>query len=145
MPADTGFPRADVENDFLRARRRQVLSRLAQRLRRDPDDDNLILPFLELGGVGGVCVHTHVCGPQVKEMVRLFKQGDHVEARRLDEATEPAYELLKVQANPIAIKAALNILGHEVGGVRLPLVEANEDEQARVRDCLDRLGVLAPA
>jgi 4-hydroxy-tetrahydrodipicolinate synthase len=108
-------------------------------------DDNLIFPFLELGGVGGVCVHTHVCGPQVKEMVRVFKQGDHVEARRLNEATEPAYELLKVQTNPIAIKAALNILGHDVGGLRLPLVEANEDERARVRDCLDRLGVLTPA
>jgi 4-hydroxy-tetrahydrodipicolinate synthase len=108
-------------------------------------DDNLIFPFLEVGGVGGVCVHTHVCGPQVKEMVRVYKQGDHVEARRLNEATEPAYELLRVQTNPVAIKAALNILGHEVGGLRLPLVEATEDEQARVRDCLDRLGVLAAA
>jgi len=48
MPADTGFPRADVENDFLRARRRQVLSRLAQRLRRAPDDVNVILPFGEV-------------------------------------------------------------------------------------------------
>ena len=47
MP-DTGFPRADVENDFLRARRRQVLARLAQRLRRGPDDVNLILPFDEV-------------------------------------------------------------------------------------------------
>src|SRR5271154_254243 len=45
MPADTGFPRADVENDFLRARRRQVLARIASRLRRGPDDLNLILPF----------------------------------------------------------------------------------------------------
>jgi hypothetical protein len=45
---DTGFPRADVENDFLRARRRQVLSRLAQRLRRSPDDVSLILPFDEV-------------------------------------------------------------------------------------------------
>ncbi len=45
MPADTGFPRADVENDFLRARRRQVLARIASRLRRGPDDINLILPF----------------------------------------------------------------------------------------------------
>lgn len=56
MPADTGFPRADVENDFLRARRRQVLARLAQRLRREPDDVNLILPFNDvvaaLGRVG---------------------------------------------------------------------------------------------
>ncbi len=48
MPAETGFPRADVENDFLRARRRQVLARLAQRLRREPDDVNLILPFDEV-------------------------------------------------------------------------------------------------
>src|ERR1700761_7649453 len=45
MPAETGFPRADVENDFLRARRRQVLARIANRLRREPDDVNLILPF----------------------------------------------------------------------------------------------------
>ena len=108
-------------------------------------DDNLVLPFLELGAVGGVCVHSHVCGPMVKEMIRLYKQGDHVEARRVNEATEPAYELLKVQSNPIAIKAALNILGHEVGGLRLPLVEANEDEKERIRDCLERLGVLVPA
>ena len=48
MPADTGFPRADVENDFMRARRRQVLSRLAHWLRREPDDVNLILPFDEV-------------------------------------------------------------------------------------------------
>ena len=47
MP-DTGFPRADVENDFLRVRRRQVLARLAQALRREPDDVNLILPFDEV-------------------------------------------------------------------------------------------------
>jgi hypothetical protein len=48
VPAETGFPRADVADDFLRARRRQVLARLAQRLRRGPDDVNLILPFDEV-------------------------------------------------------------------------------------------------
>jgi len=48
MPADTGFPVADVENDFQRARRRQVLARLAHRLRREPDDVNVILPFDEV-------------------------------------------------------------------------------------------------
>ena len=47
MP-ETGFPRADVADDFLRARRRQVLSRLAHRLRREPDDVNLVLPFDEV-------------------------------------------------------------------------------------------------
>jgi 4-hydroxy-tetrahydrodipicolinate synthase len=108
-------------------------------------DDNLILPFLELGGIGGVCVHTHVAGPQVKAMVRAFREGDVETARRIDHELEPAYELLKVQTNPIAIKAALTLLGHDVGGLRLPLVPASEDEIARVRDCLERLGALSPA
>jgi 4-hydroxy-tetrahydrodipicolinate synthase len=108
-------------------------------------DDNLIFPFLELGGIGGICVHTHVAGPQVKKMVRAFRDGDVETARRLDQELAPTYDLLKVQMNPIAIKAALNLLGHDVGGLRLPLVEANDDEIARVRDCLEHLGVLSPA
>jgi 4-hydroxy-tetrahydrodipicolinate synthase len=108
-------------------------------------DDNLIFPFLELGGIGGVCVHTHVVGPRVKAMIRAFRDGDAETARQIDQELEPVYELLKVQSNPIAIKAALNLLGHDVGGLRLPLVEADEGEVARVRDCLERLGVLTPA
>ena len=66
-----------------------------------------------------MCVHTHVVGPQVKRMVDAYKAGDEEAARRIDEELEPAYELLKVAPNPIAIKAALNLLGHEVGGHRL--------------------------
>ena len=108
-------------------------------------DDHLILPFLELGGIGGVCVHTHVVGPQVKAMVRAFRDGDAETARRIDRELEPVYELLKIQSNPIAIKAALNLLGHDVGGLRLPMVEASEGEIASVRDCLERLGVLTGA
>jgi 4-hydroxy-tetrahydrodipicolinate synthase len=108
-------------------------------------DDNILFPFLEVGGVGGVCVHTHVVGPQVKAMIRAFRDGDAETARRIDEELQPVYELLKVQTNPIAIKAALNLLGHDVGGLRLPLVEANEGEVAAVRDCLERLGILSPA
>jgi 4-hydroxy-tetrahydrodipicolinate synthase len=108
-------------------------------------DDNLVLPFLELGGIGGVCVHTHLAGPQVKAMVRAFREGDAETARQIDEELEPVYELLKVQTNPIAVKAALNLLGHDVGGLRLPLVDADEGEIARVRDCLERLGVLSAA
>jgi 4-hydroxy-tetrahydrodipicolinate synthase len=107
-------------------------------------DDVLILPFLELGGVGGVCVHTHIVGPQVKELITRFREGDLEAARRLDEETRPALEILKVQTNPIAIKAALNLLGHEVGGLRLPLVEANEEEKAEIRSCLERLKLLEP-
>ena len=106
-------------------------------------DDDLILPFLEVGGVGGVCVHTHVVGPRVKELITRFRDGDVDGARALDEELRPAIELLRVQSNPIAIKKALQLLGHEVGGLRLPLVEADEDETAAIRDCLERLGLLA--
>ena len=108
-------------------------------------DDPLILPFVELGGLGGVCVHTHVVGPQVKAMITAFRAGDAEEARRLEAETDPALEILKVQTNPIAIKAALNLLGHEVGGVRLPLVEATDKELAEIRGCLERLALLQPA
>ncbi len=108
-------------------------------------DDDLVFPFLELGGLGGVCVHTHVVGPQVKEMVRLFRAGDIEGARALDEELRPSIDLLRVVVNPIAIKCALNLLGHDVGGVRLPLVEATEDEREAVRGCLERLGLLQPA
>jgi 4-hydroxy-tetrahydrodipicolinate synthase len=108
-------------------------------------DDNIIYPFLELGGKGGVCVHTHVVGPQVKEMVRRFREGDPEGARRIHEELAPAYELLAVTTGPIQIKAALNLIGQDVGGLRLPLVEASEEERAQIRDCLERLGVLEQA
>jgi 4-hydroxy-tetrahydrodipicolinate synthase len=107
-------------------------------------DDDLVFPFLELGGRGGVCVHTHVVGPQVKELVRRFRAGDVEGARSLDEELRPSIDLLRVVVNPIAIKCALNLLGHEVGGLRLPLVEATDDEREAVRGCLERLGLLQP-
>jgi 4-hydroxy-tetrahydrodipicolinate synthase len=108
-------------------------------------DDQLVLPFVELGGHGGVCVHTHVVGPQVNEMITRFRDGDVDGARKLDEELAPAYELIGVTVGPIQMKAALNMLGHDVGGLRLPLVEATADEKARIRGCLERLGVLEPA
>lgn len=103
-------------------------------------DDDLLFPFLELGGTGGICVHTHVVGPQVKRMVQLHKAGEVEAALALDGELRPAIDLIRVAVNPIAIKAALNLLGHDVGGLRLPLVEATDEERERVRGCLERLG-----
>ena len=108
-------------------------------------DDDLVLPFVELGGRGGVCVHTHIVGPQVKEMIRHAREGDLDGARQLNEELAPAIELIGVVTGPIQIKAALNMLGHEVGGLRLPLVEASDEEKARIRSCLERLKLLEPA
>ena len=96
-------------------------------------DDDLILPFLELGGSGGI----HVAS----QLIQRWKAGDHEGARELDEQLRPALELLKIQVNPIPIKAALNELGHAVGGYRLPLVEPTAEELAQVRSCLERLNI----
>jgi 4-hydroxy-tetrahydrodipicolinate synthase len=106
-------------------------------------DDNLVFPFLELGGVGGVCVHTHLWGPQTKEMVRRYRDGDVDGARALNQEMAPAFDLLAIQTNPIPIKAALNLTGHDVGGYRLPMVEPTEDELQQIRSCLERAGLLA--
>jgi 4-hydroxy-tetrahydrodipicolinate synthase len=120
---------------------------IAQETRLDlyAGDDNLIFPFLELGGVGGVCVHTHVWGPQTKEMIQRHKRGDVDGARALNDEMRPAFDLLKIQTNPIPIKAAVNLLGHDVGGYRLPMVEPTEQELEQVRGCLERAGILARA
>src|ERR671935_1569346 len=79
-------------------------------------DDNITYPFLELGAVGVVSVTAHIVGAQIKEMIRRFRDGDGESAKRIHEELAPSYELLKVQTNPIAIKAALALTGFDVGG-----------------------------
>lgn len=108
-------------------------------------DDNLVLPFLELGGTGGVCVHTHLVGPQVKEMIRRFREGDTAGAKRINDELGPIYELIGVVVGPIWVKTALNLLGQDIGGYRLPMVEATPAETERARACLERAGLLAAA
>jgi 4-hydroxy-tetrahydrodipicolinate synthase len=107
-------------------------------------NDDLVYPFLELGGVGGVCVHTHLVGTRVKEMIRRFRDGDIDEAKAIDEELKLVIEALAVTTNPIPVKAALNLLGHDVGGLRLPLLEATDEETDVVREALERTGLLAP-
>jgi 4-hydroxy-tetrahydrodipicolinate synthase len=108
-------------------------------------NDDLLLPFLELGGKGGVFVFTHVVGPQVRELIGRFSEGDREGAKTIEAEIRPVIEALAVTTNPIPVKAALNMLGHDVGGLRLPLVEATEDEKTAVRAGLERAGVLTAA
>jgi 4-hydroxy-tetrahydrodipicolinate synthase len=108
-------------------------------------DDGMTQAFLELGGIGVVSVAAHVVGNQIAEQVQAALGGDLEHARRIDDALSPAYELLTVQTNPIAIKTALALLGHDVGGFRLPMVPATDEETAQVRSCLERLGLLVAA
>jgi len=108
-------------------------------------DDNLVLPFLQLGGVGGICVRSNIAGLQLKEMITRYRQGDVARARQIDEELRPLYDLDDISVNPIPIKTAMNVLGYGVGGFRLPLVEATPGERERVKDCLERAGLLAAA
>lgn len=108
-------------------------------------NDDLIVPFLEIGGVGGVCVFTHIVGQQVKELITRFKAGDVAGAHALEPQLDQVIEALGVAVNPIPVKAALNMLGFAVGGLRLPLVAATPAEEAFIREGLERAGVLTPA
>jgi 4-hydroxy-tetrahydrodipicolinate synthase len=107
--------------------------------------DHLVYPFLEVGGVGGVVVYGNLVAGRVKEMIRLYNEGDTDDARQIDEELKPLVDVLGVTINPIPVKAALNLLGHEVGGLRLPLVEASDEELAEIRSVLERAGLTAPA
>jgi 4-hydroxy-tetrahydrodipicolinate synthase len=69
---------------------------------------------------------------------------DEPDARHeIHESLADLFEALTVTTGPIPIKAALEMLGHDVGGLRLPLVEASEDEKAVVREAMERHGLLA--
>jgi 4-hydroxy-tetrahydrodipicolinate synthase len=108
-------------------------------------DDPNTLSFLDLGAVGVVSVTAHLWGLQIAEMIRRHRDGDVDAAGALHEEQQPSYDLLRIQINPIPIKAALNLTGHEVGGHRLPMVEPDEAELTQIRSCLERAGLLATA
>jgi 4-hydroxy-tetrahydrodipicolinate synthase len=108
-------------------------------------DDSLLLPFLEVGGFGGICVHSHLVGTAVKDLVRRYKDGDVEGAREISDSLEPVLDALNVVVNPISTKAALNLVGHDVGVPRLPLVPATPGEIAQIRAALERGGVLEPS
>ncbi|HSD79008.1 MAG TPA: 4-hydroxy-tetrahydrodipicolinate synthase [Solirubrobacteraceae bacterium] len=103
-------------------------------------NDDMLADVLDLGEPGGICVASHVVGDEMRRMV------DEPQRRReLDAELHDVYRALAVTTNPIPVKAALNLLGHRVGGLRLPLVEADEHETAVVREALERHGLLSGA
>ncbi|HWK16223.1 MAG TPA: 4-hydroxy-tetrahydrodipicolinate synthase [Solirubrobacteraceae bacterium] len=100
-------------------------------------NDDILCRTLELGGAGGILVASHIVGPELRRMVDEPEHRREIEARLKD-----VFEALAVTSNPIPVKAALSLLGHRVGGLRLPLVEADEHELATVREMLERHGLL---
>ncbi|QFU86627.1 4-hydroxy-tetrahydrodipicolinate synthase [Amycolatopsis sp. YIM 10] len=100
-------------------------------------NDDAFARTLDLGGCGGILVGSQVAGPLMRRMVDEPGLRAEIDAR-----LQPLYRALAVTTNPIPVKAALNLLGHRVGGLRLPLVEADEIETDVIRSALIECGLL---
>lgn len=105
-------------------------------------NDNVLLRCLELGGVGGITVASHIVGDQMAEVRRLFLAGDLDGARERDARLQPLLEALSVTTNPMPLKGALAMLGICSSRMRLPMVEIDEAEAAIVRAALEEFGLL---
>jgi 4-hydroxy-tetrahydrodipicolinate synthase len=91
---------------------------------------------LDIGGAGAISVASHIVG---EEMRRMVDEPEH--RAEIDASLQDVYATLFMTASPTCTKAALNMLGHKVGGLRLPLIEADDEELAAVRDMLVRHGL----
>jgi 4-hydroxy-tetrahydrodipicolinate synthase len=101
-------------------------------------NDDKLAETLDAGGTGGILVASHLVGVEMRRMI------DEPDARwEIHQSLSDLFKALTVTTGPIPIKAALNMLGLDVGGLRLPLVEASEEEKAVVREAMERLGLLA--
>ena len=108
-------------------------------------NDDLLAPFLELGGAGGICVASHLIGTDMLHLCELAESGDIDTMHALDAELSSVYDALSITTNPVPLKAALELAGHPVGGVRLPLVAATEDERAVLHAMLEQRGLLVTA
>jgi 4-hydroxy-tetrahydrodipicolinate synthase len=101
-------------------------------------NDDVLARVMDLGGTGGILVASHLVGREMRRIV------DEPERRNeIEDGLRDLYRALTVTTNPIPVKAALSMAGHEVGGLRLPLVEASEEEKAVIREALERHKLLA--
>lgn len=105
-------------------------------------DDALTLPMMALGACGVVSVASHVAGDKLKAMIEAFKNAETAKASRLNMELMPLFNVLFITTNPIMVKAAVNLMGHSVGSVRLPLVDASHTEIERLKEVLGDIGIL---
>jgi 4-hydroxy-tetrahydrodipicolinate synthase len=101
-------------------------------------NDDTLAEALDKGGTGGICVASHIVG---REMRRMIDEPD--QRREIGDQLADVFAAMSVTVNPIPVKTAVRMLGHDVGGFRLPMVEASEDEAEEIRAVLDRHGLLS--
>lgn len=105
-------------------------------------DDLLTLPLLAIGGAGIVSVASHLVGKEMKTIVESFLSGDIPTAIDIHLKLYPLFKALFCTTNPIPIKAALNLKGWNVGGVRLPLYEISSEHKEQVMTVLQELALI---
>jgi 4-hydroxy-tetrahydrodipicolinate synthase len=101
-------------------------------------NDDKLAETLDKGGTGGILVASHLVGREMRRMI------DEPDARwEVHESLRDLFKAFTVAPNPTPVKAALNMIGVEAGTLRLPMVEASEEEAAVVREALERHGLLS--
>ncbi len=100
-------------------------------------NDDIYAKCLDIGGTGGICVASHVVGP---EMRRMYDEPDN--RGEIDASLQEIYEAMFITASPAPVKAALEMLGQTPGTLRLPLVECDEQERNFVHNALAQHGLL---
>lgn len=105
-------------------------------------DDFLTLPLLTVGGVGVVSVASHLVGEQLQEMIQAFETGKTTVAKEININLFPLFKVLFCTTNPIPIKAALNLRGWNVGGLRLPLCEIPPNLKQNLETVLKELSLI---
>lgn len=103
-------------------------------------NDDVLARVLDLGGAGGILVASHIVGPDMRRMV---DEPDQRAAIATD--LQPVFETLSIGPAAVTTKAALNLMGIEAGGPRLPYVALNDAEQQQLRLMLETRGLLAGA
>jgi 4-hydroxy-tetrahydrodipicolinate synthase len=105
-------------------------------------DDLLTLSMLTIGGAGIVSVASHLVGEQIQQIVQSFLSGEVATAIDIHLKLFPLFKVLFCTTNPIPIKAALNLQGWQVGGLRLPLFEISEAQREEVAIVLRELSLI---
>ncbi len=104
-------------------------------------DDYMTLPLLSIGANGIVSVASHLVGLQLQQMIQAFKDGKVQAATDIHLKLFPLFKVLFATANPIPVKAALNLQGWDVGSTRLPLYEAESELTQQLETVLEELNL----
>ena len=103
-------------------------------------NDDLLATVLDMGEPGGILTGSHVFGNQMRRMVDEPERRHEIDASLAD-----VYRDMAIAPGAVSCKAALNLIGVEVGGPRLPYVPLDDSETAVIRALLERHGLLQPA